>query len=112
MESVETLAHAGIGKRVIEHVPFVIVEKKDDAFFDLFFGSPRAESAFDEQKNAAADVTRDLFLAEGGAAKIFERGVHGKNEVELGIDESAVEIEDESFYAAEAFAVCGHRNPN
>ena len=98
VESVETFAHAGIGKRVIEHVRFVVVEKKDDASFDFFFGSARAESAFYEQENAAADVAGDLFLAERGAAEIFERGVHGKNEVEFGIDESAVEVEDESFY--------------
>ena len=112
VESVEAFAHAGIGERVIEHVRFVIIEKKDDAFFHFFFRSTGAESAFDEQENAAANVAGDLLLAESCASKVFERGVHGKNEVELGIDEGPVEIEDERFYAAETFAVCGHRNPN
>jgi hypothetical protein len=54
-----------------------------------------AEGAADEHGGAVADVAGDEGVGQGRLADVGEGGVDGVAEVEGGVDERAVEIEDE-----------------
>ena len=61
----------------------------------FFIGSARAEHAAHEQRGASSDVFADFVVGDARAAHVFERGVDGQHQVELGVDERAVEVEDQ-----------------
>ena len=60
---------------------------------DVAFGV--AEGPADEQGGAVADVAGDDGFGKCGLAEVLEGGVDGVAEVDAGVDEGAVEIEDE-----------------
>ena len=60
---------------------------------DVAFGI--AEGPADEERGSVADVAGDDGFGELGFAEVGEGGVDGVTEVGAGVDEGAVEIEDE-----------------
>jgi hypothetical protein len=52
-------------------------------------------------RSAVAYKTVNRFVRQRTAAHVLEHGVDGKGEIELGIDEGAVEIEDQNSHGAE-----------
>ncbi len=77
-EEVEGAAEEGVGVAGVEGVEVVRV----------------AEGSADEHGGAVADVAGDEGIGQGRLADVGERCVYGVAEVEGGIDERAVEIED------------------
>ena len=69
-----------------------------DVFFvvDVAFGV--AEGSADEEGGSVADVAGDDGFGELGFAEVGEGGVDGVAEVDAGVDEGAVEIEDEEAW--------------
>ena len=60
-----------------------------------------AEGAADEHGGAVADVAGNDGVGQRGLAEVCERSVDGVAEVDAGVDEGAVEIEDEEARGAE-----------
>ena len=66
-----------------------------DVFFVVDVAVGVAEGAADEHGDAVADVAGDDGVGELGLAEVGEGGVDGVAEVDAGVDEGAVEVEDE-----------------
>jgi hypothetical protein len=99
-EKSKTFADTGIRDSVVEHVRAIVGQEVGKAFVcvNIRNFSRRctfAEGAANENGRAIADKTVNGFVGERGASHVFEHRVDGKSEVELRIDESAIEIEDE-----------------
>jgi hypothetical protein len=65
------------------------------------------EGAADQDGGSVADVAGDDGLRQGGAAIVGEHGVDGVGEIDLGVDEGAVEVEDEEVRGAMEHGVDG-----
>ena len=90
---------AGVDIGVVEFVDAVVVEEEGQGFGDVLFvvdvAFGVAEGAADEHGGAVADVAGDDGVGELRLAEVGEHGVDGVAEVDAGVDEGAVEIEDE-----------------
>ena len=77
----------------------VVVEEECEGFGYIFFvvdvAFGVAEGAADEHGGAVADVAGDDGFGELGLAEVGEGRVDGVAEVDAGVDEGAVEVEDE-----------------
>ena len=77
----------------------VVVEEESNCVGYIFFivevAFGIAEGAADEHGDTVADVAGDDGLGEFGLAEVSECGVDGVAEVDAGVDEGAVEVEDE-----------------
>jgi len=93
-EMLEGFGDAGIGAGVVHFVGFVMREEKFEGAVELGARDVGAERFGDQDGGAVADVAGDDFFGEFGAIQFAEGGVDGMDQVELGIDESAVEIEN------------------
>ena len=85
---------------------FVIGEEKFQGAIQLVRCGVRAEGFSDQHWSAIADVAGNCIFMEFVALYVAQHGVDGMDQVELGIDESAVEIEDERADGGEALV--GH----
>jgi hypothetical protein len=95
----EGLEDARVEDGVVELVEAVVVEEEGESFGYIFFvvdvALGVAEGPADEKGSSVADVTGDDGFGEFGLAEVGEGGVDGVTEVGAGVDEGAVEIEDE-----------------
>ena len=95
----EGFEDAGVEEGVVELVNAVVVEKKCEGFGYIFFVMDVAlwiaEGSANEKRGSVADVAGDDGFGELGFAEVGEGGVDGVAEVGAGVDEGAVEIEDE-----------------
>jgi len=107
-EESETFDDAGVRASVVEHVGAIVGEKKGERGVTFGIGGAIAESAADQDRSAVAHETVNRLMIEFGAAEVGERGVDGESEIELGIDERAIEIEDEDADAGEGMGRLGH----
>ncbi len=93
---------AGVDVGVVELVDAVVVEEEGEGFVDVLFvvdvALGVAEGSADEQGGSVADVAGDDGFGELGFAEVGEGGVDGVAEIDAGVDEGAVEIEDEEAW--------------
>lgn len=108
-EKRETLDDAGIRASVVEHVSAIVGKKVGERLIAFGGCGAFAEKAADENLGAIPDKTVDSVVGERGAAQMGKRGVDGEREVELRIDERAIEIEDEDADARIRIGGRGHR---
>ena len=84
---------------VVKFVDAVVVEEECECFGYIFFvmevAFGVAEGTADEERGSVADVTGDDGFGEFGFAEVGEGGVDGVAKVGPGVDESAVEVEDQ-----------------
>jgi carbonic anhydrase len=98
-DSLEGFEYAGVNVGVVEFMDTVVVKEECKRFGyilligDVAFGV--ADGAADEHGGSVADVAGDDGLGEGGLAEVGESGVDGVAEIDAGVDEGAVEIEDD-----------------
>jgi hypothetical protein len=95
----EGFKNARVEDGVVELVEAVVVEEEYEGFGYIFFvvdvAFGVAEGPADEKGGAVADVAGDDGFGELRFAEVGEGGVDGVTEVGAGVDEGAVEIEDE-----------------
>jgi hypothetical protein len=91
--------YARVEDGVVELMDTVVVEKECKGFGYIFFivdvALGIAEGPADEERGSVADVAGDDGLGELRLAEVGAGGVDGVAEVDAGVDERAVEIEDE-----------------
>ena len=106
-DGLEGFDGSGVDEGVVEFVDAVVVEEEGKGFVYKFFvveiAGGVAEGAADEHGGSVAEVAGDNGGRELGLAEVAEHGVDGVGEIDAGVDEGAVEIEDE-----EARGYCGH----
>jgi carbonic anhydrase len=82
-------------------VDAVVVEEEGEGFGYVFFvvdvSLGVTEGAANEQGGAVADVAGDDGFGEFGFAEVGEGGVDGVAEIDAGVDQGAVEVEDEEL---------------
>ena len=90
---------AGVDVGVVELVDAVVGEEEGEGFFDVLFvmdvAGGVAKGSADEHGDAVAYVAGDDGFGERGLAEVGEGGVDGVAEVDAGVDEGSVEIEDD-----------------
>ena len=90
---------AGVDVGVVELVDAVVAEEEGEGLVDVLFVVDVAggvtERAADEHGDAIADVAGNDGLWELGFAEVGEGGVDGVAEVDAGVDEGAIKIEDD-----------------
>ena len=69
-------------------------EEKFEGAVELSGRDVGAQRFGDQDGRAVADVAGDDFFGQFGAIEFAEGGVDGMDQVELGIDEGAVQIEN------------------
>ena len=98
VDGFERFEDAGVEVGVVELVDAVIVEEECKGFGYVFFvvdvAFGVAEGPADEKGGAVADVAGDDGFGELGLAEVGQGGVDGVAEIDAGVDEGAVEIED------------------
>ena len=97
-ESREMFEHFGdarIRARRIHFVIFVVREEKFQRSLAFRFRGVFAQGPADELRRAMADVAGDGVFVQLLAAQFLQHGVHRVDQVALGIDERAVQIEDQ-----------------
>ncbi len=101
-ERVERFAHAGIQKRVVEIVRGVILDEEFQAQQAILFGSGAAQGARNQGWSALPHVAENLLVRQRLAPKLRKSRVDRKGQVELGIDQRAVQIENQCANFREA----------
>jgi len=107
-DNFEGFEDARIDVGVVEFVDAIVVEEECECIGyillvgDVTFGV--ADGAADEHGGSVADVTGDDGLGESGLAEVGEGGVDGVAEIDAGVDEGAVEIEDDEAGRGEGHA--------
>jgi carbonic anhydrase len=95
----EGFEDAGVEEGVVELVDAVVVEKEGEGFGYVFFivgvAFGIAEGPADEERGSVTDIAGDDGFGELRLAEVGEGGVDGVAEIGAGVDEGAVEIEDE-----------------
>ncbi len=95
----EGFEDAWIDVGVVEFMDAVVIEEKCECFGYILLVSGVAfgiaDGAADEHGGPVADVAGDDSFGEGGFAEVGKRGVDGVAEIDAGVDEGAVEIEDD-----------------
>jgi hypothetical protein len=76
------------------------LDEKFERLLDLIFRGLLAERAPDEHGRPVADVRSHGLVGERVHTHVGARGIDGVDEILLGIDESAVEIEDEEVHVS------------
>ena len=89
----------------------VVLEEERQSRLNLLFARPFRQRALDERAGAVADEAEDGVVGEGAEPEVLAGGVDGMSQVELGVDEGAVEVEDENAQAARVKGGRGHRLP-
>jgi hypothetical protein len=106
----EGLGDAGIGAGVVHFVSFVMSEEKFEGAVEFGGRGAEAQGFGDQDGGAVADVAGDDFFGELGALQFAQGGVDGMDQVELGIDEGAVQVENYGAYETEAWGGRVHIN--
>ena len=108
VQRIERFKDAFVGVGVVELVLAVVVEEVLVGFAQKFFAGldpiVGGEGAANEGERTIADVCGDEFIGEMRAVEVFECGVDLVAKVLRGVDQGAVEVEDEKFET-----VHGHR---
>ena len=95
----ERFEDTGVKVGVVQLMDAVVVEEIGEGLGYILFvvgvAFGVAEGAADEKRGAVADVAGDDGFGEFGFAVVGEGGVDGVAEIDAGVDEGAVEIEDE-----------------
>ena len=73
----------------------IILDEKFQAEHAIFFGGVAAQGSRDQGRSALAYVAENLLVRQRIAAQFREGGVDRKGQVEFGIDQRAVQIEDQ-----------------
>ena len=97
-EAIEGLLHAGVEARVLGEPPRVLLEEDGQRVLGGQGDARVHEAARDQVPRPAADERADDVQRRGSGAEgsiRAQRGVHGVGEVAAGIDERAVEVEDD-----------------
>src|SRR6202030_1034988 len=92
----QRFGNAGICASVVHFVCFVMGEEKFQGAVELLGVHVLAQGFGDEHGRAIADVAGNSFIRQFRAMQLAERGVYRMDQVELRIDERAVEIENQS----------------
>ena len=105
-QPVERFPHAGVKRRVVQHVIAIILQEELQRFLHLGFGGLRSQHAADQHRRAVAHVGVDSLMLDRRHAHVAARGIGGMRQVELGIDQRAVQIEDDQIHYAAATLPC------
>jgi carbonic anhydrase len=99
VDGFERREDAGVDVSEVQLVDAVVVEKVGQNFGDVFFvvdvAFGIAEGAADEHGGSVADVAGDDGVGKRRLVEVCESGVDGVAEIDAGVDEGAVEIEDD-----------------
>ena len=90
--------HAGIKPGEIERVIAVILDEEFQRLLHFVLGRLGAERAADQHGRAVADIRGHRFVGQGGHAHVRAGGIDGVHQVFLGIDQGAVQIEDQKIH--------------
>ena len=94
-ERVERFADAGIQNSVVEFMRGIIFDEKFQAEQAIFFGGVAAQGSRDQCRRALSDVAENLVVRQRISAQFRKGCVDGKGQIEFGIDQRAVQIEDQ-----------------
>ena len=73
----------------------IILDEEIQAALAVFFRSVAAKGASDQPGSALPHVAENRLVVQRRSPQFRERGVHAQGQVELGIDQRAVQIEDQ-----------------
>jgi len=89
----------------VEFVDAVVIEEEGKGFGYILLvvdvAGRVAEGAADEHGGSVADIAGDDGFGELGLAEMEEHGVDGVAEVDAGVDEGAIEVEDQETWGGE-----------
>ena len=94
-EMFERFGHARVGAGIVHFVIFVITQEKFKRALAILAGGTFTQSLSDELGRTATDIASDGVLVKFFATHFPQHGVDGENQVALGIDECAVEVENQ-----------------
>jgi hypothetical protein len=94
MEAVKGFADAGVEVGGVQHVLAVVGEEVVQGAFEVVVGES-GEGSADERGGAFAYVGVDDLVGEGRLVELGSGGVDGVHEVAAGVDQGAVEVEDQ-----------------
>ena len=97
----ERFENAGIGARVVEFVVAVVGHEKLERLVDVGLARLGAHRTTDQNGRSVADVRPDGFEVQGRQAEMLARRVDRVRQVELRIDQRAVQVEDEQIHCRE-----------
>ena len=80
---------------MVEVVLAVVLQEELEGFLHLVFGGLLAERAPDQNGSAVADVGVNALVRERRHAHVAARGVDGIRQIQPGIDQGAVEVEND-----------------
>src|SRR5689334_19424939 len=99
MDGFNGFEYAGVEAGVVEFMDAVVVKEECQGFGYIFLvvnvALGVAEGAADEERGPVADVAGDDGFGEFRFAEVGKGGVDGVAEIDAGVDEGAVEVEDE-----------------
>src|ERR1019366_6465560 len=98
VQPVERFIDAGVEGGVIQVVLAVVLEKKLERFLDLFFAGLVSQRAPDQQRRAVAHIRVDPLIFERRHAHVAAGRVDGLGQVQFGIEQGAVEIENQKVH--------------
>src|SRR5580692_7767440 len=107
-EEFERFGDAGVGAGGIQFVLVVMGEEELQGPVAFMIAGVSAQSAADQLWRTVADVAGDGVFVKLLAAHFLKSGVDGANQVALGIDERAVEIEDQRANGREIWSSHEH----
>lgn len=91
----ERFGNARVSAGGVHFVVFVVAEEILQSTLAFLFAGAAPQRASDELRRAVADVAGDGVLVQFFAAHLAEHRIDGENQVALGIDEGAVQVEDQ-----------------
>jgi len=91
----ERFRNSRVRARRIHLVVFVIRKKKFQRALAFILGGAAAQSAADKLRRAVADIAGDGVFVKLLAAHFLQHSVDGADQVALGIDERAIQIENQ-----------------
>src|SRR5208283_5522750 len=89
----EQFGDAFIDRGMVEFVETVVAEKIFQSPLQQRFVVGVSEGAPHQRRSAISDIARHHVAIQFGAADMTQHCVHGMNQIEAGVDQSAVEIE-------------------
>src|SRR5450759_1185743 len=108
-QPVQRFAHAGIQRGVVQVVLAIVFQEEFERLLDFQFAGLRAHRPADQHRGAVAHVGVDALVIERAHAHMGTRGVDGVRQVQFGIDQRAVQVEDQQVhdYAVPVFVLRG-----
>jgi hypothetical protein len=110
-ERFQAFEHPRIENRVVEHVRAIVRKEKIVRALNFFRRRAIAQGTLDQAHGALSDVAKNALVRKLGASGGGQRSVHGQREIELRIDQRAVQIEYQRANLSERACAPRHHEP-